>query len=178
MQAPAADISYQALQESDQPRLEQLMQRIYPPVYAHFWPDGGQWYLNSQYGWENFARELAQLEAIYRFVLNDGHVVGIVRTLPGLAPPGDKEIRATKLHRLYLDPVVHGCGIGQQVIEDVSKASRERGDELLWLEAMDSSTAALAFYERVGFERMVHFTLDMPRMYPARRGMWRLGKRW
>ncbi|NJB86075.1 GNAT superfamily N-acetyltransferase [Lewinella marina] len=178
MEISPPEISYAPLRESDQPQLAELMDRIYPPAYAHFWPDGGRWYLDSQYGPENFAREMADPAAVYQFVLYEGREVGIVRTLPGLSPPEQPGASATKLHRLYLDPRLHGRGLGRRVVEDVSRSSRQRGDELLWLEAMDTSSPALAFYDRLGFARLSHFTLDMPRMYPARRGMWRLAKSW
>lgn len=179
MSSPAQlNLTFTPVTATDQARLLSLMQRIYPPAYAHFWPDGGEWYVESQYGQKNFAREMEDSTAGYEFICQAGRPVGIVRTLPGLPPPEHPEMAATKLHRLYLDQAVQGRGVGRSVIDRVAAASRERGDVGLWLEAMDSSVPALAFYERLGFSRLTHFTLEMPRMYPARRGMWRLIRKW
>ena len=167
-------LRYARLTDADQPGLIALMRRIYPPVYAYLWPDGGEWYVNSQYGENNFRAELADPRADYRLVLADDQAVGIVRTVYGQANPDHPERSATKLHRLYLDPSFQGRGIGRRVIDDVENACRQRGIDHLWLEAMDSAEGSLAFYRRMGFQGGGHFTLDMPKMYPACRGMWRM----
>ena len=176
MESTAASLEYEAIGPADQPRLFALMQRIYPPSYAYLWPDDGAWYVESQYGEENFRRELAEPGAAYAFVRCADRDVGIVRTLAGRPLPDVPGRPATKLHRLYLDPAVHGRGIGRGVMGKVVADCRSRGDALVWLEAMDSSAAALAFYARLGFVRTAPFRLDMPLMYPARRGMWRMAK--
>ena len=176
MDVASQQLTFLPITADDQPRLLDLMQRIYPPVYAHFWPDGGHWYVQSQYNQENFQRELQEAGADYRFVTVGDTAVGIVRTIADRSPPELPGRRAGKLHRLYLDPAVHGQGIGGQVVQFALAQSRQRKEGLLWLEAMDSAPAALAFYERMAFEQLSHFTLDMPKMYPARRGMWRLAK--
>ena len=167
-------LQYAHLAESDQPRLLALMRQIYPPVYAYLWPDDGEWYLNSQYGVDNFRIELADPRADYRFVQIGDLPVGIVRTVTNMASPDHPDRSATKLHRLYLDPVYQGQGIGRRVIEDTVADCQAHGADYLWLEAMDSAEASLAFYHRLGFQRGGHFILDMPKMYPAYRGMWRM----
>ncbi|MGB3802200.1 MAG: GNAT family N-acetyltransferase [Lewinella sp.] len=149
------------------------MQRIYPPVYAYLWPDGGQWYLESQYGKENFAREIAQPAADYRFILYDEAPIGILRSIRNVPCPDRPDLRATKLHRLYLDPAVQGRGIGKAAVQQLVGECRERNDECIWLEAMDSAEGSQAFYERTSFTRGGHFILDMPKMLPKWRGMWR-----
>ena len=167
-------LRYAPLTDADQPQLISLMRRIYPPVYAYLWPDGGEWYVNSQYGEGNLRAELADPRADYRFVLVDDRAVGIVRTVADQSSPDDPDRKAMKLHRLYLDPAYQGRGIGRQVMDDVVAGCQTQGIGYLWLEAMDSAEGSLAFYRRMGFEGGGHFTLDMPKMYPSCRGMWRM----
>ncbi len=170
------ELRFHPITAADQPALLSLMKRIYPPVYAYLWPDGGDWYVESQYGSANVARELADPVADYRFMVWGGEPVGILRFVPGLPLADRPDSTATKLHRLYLDPAVQGRGIGRGAIAFVEEACRTRGEEWLWLEAMDSAPAAISFYERLGFRRVAPFTLEMPRMLPRYRGMWRMAK--
>ena len=170
----SANLRLRPLQPSDQPAVWSLMQRIYPPAYAHLWPDGGEWYLNSQYAPENFLQELAQPRAQYCSVDYRGQSVGILRLVDDLPLVDRPDVRASKLHRLYLDQAVQGRGIGKRVMRWAIDSRRAGGYELLWLEAMDSAPAALAFYARMGLTRTGAFTLDMPLMYPSLRGMYRL----
>ena len=162
------------LTPADHPVLQALMQRIYPPAYAHLWPDGGAWYLRRQYGRANYLRELAEPNAVYHFVLHYGEPTGIVRLVKGTSLVDQPTVRACKLHRIYLDQAIHGQGIGKQIIQWTIDTCRQQGFDLLWLEAMDTAPAALAFYERMGFTRSGAFRLDMPLMYPSLRGMYRL----
>ena len=166
--------TYKPLTEADQPTLYALMHRIYPPVYAPFWPDDGAWYLESQYGSTHFTHELQHSSADYRFVLLDGAPVGIVRLLYATPCPDRPGRPACKLHRLYLDPTIHGRGIGKAAMQWCIDRARRSGAELLWLEAMNTAEEALGFYRSMGFAITAPFVLDMPRMYPARRGMYRL----
>ncbi|WP_116106979.1 GNAT family N-acetyltransferase [Lewinella sp. IMCC34191] len=173
MHSPLTEPRFVPITAADQPALFDLMQRIYPPVYAYLWPDGGKWYLQRQYGKENFEQEMADDRADYRFIFDGSKAVGIVRSVQGVSCPDCPELSATKLHRLYLDPATHGRGIGKQAVRRLVNTCRRRDDQCLWLEAMDSAESSLAFYAGTGFRQGGHFTLDMPRMYPARRGMWR-----
>ena len=161
---------------ADQARLLALMQRIYPPVYAHFWPDDGAWYLESQYGPANLARELQDELADYRFVVLDDRPIGIVRLRLATTCPDRPGVAAAKLHRLYVDPTVHGHGVGRAAIVWCGEQAGRAGAELLWLEAMDSAATALGFYRHLGFAVTAPFLLDMPRMYPELRGMYRMAR--
>ncbi|MCP9236668.1 GNAT family N-acetyltransferase [Lewinella sp. JB7] len=167
-------IEFQPLRTGDQSRLMDLMRRIYPPAYAHFWPDGGEWYVEQQYGRQNFLRELREAHADYRFIQWNDQTVGILRLVHQRASPDHPGVAAAKLHRLYLAREVQGQGIGKRVIAWAIARTRESGERLLWLEAMTGAPAALGFYERVGFTRAATYTLDMPLMYAELRGMCRM----
>jgi GNAT superfamily N-acetyltransferase len=170
----SAELSLTPVQYHDQGELCELMQRIYPPVYAHMWPDGGQWYLESQYNERQLAGELGEEGAEYHFVRLHDRAVGILRLVDDRPLPDRPDRRGSKLHRLYLDPAIHGRGVGRAVMDWAIRTRAAAGLDLFWLEAMDSAAAALAFYERMGFRRTAPFELDMPLMYPGCRGMHRM----
>jgi ribosomal protein S18 acetylase RimI-like enzyme len=170
----SAELSLTPVQYHDQAELYTLMQRIYPPVYAHMWPDGGKWYLESQYNERQLARELGEEGAEYHFVCLHDRAVGMLRLIDDRPLSDRPGPRGSKLHRLYLDPAIHGRGVGRGVVEWAIRTRTATGFDLLWLEAMDTAAAALAFYRRMGFAITAPFVLDMPLMYPGCRGMYRM----
>jgi len=52
------EIILHPLNSSDQSTIFSFMKKIYPPPYAHLWPDGGIWYVNNIYGQKNFEKDI------------------------------------------------------------------------------------------------------------------------
>ncbi|MFF2632834.1 GNAT family N-acetyltransferase [Microbacterium sp. NPDC058021] len=70
---------------------------------------------------------------------------------PGVEPYGD-----THPAHLHIDllPELQGQGWGRRLIDTLSEALRARGVPGLHLVASSDNTGALAFYDRLGFERV------------------------
>ena len=169
-------LSLQSITLDDQPALATLMQRIYPPIYRHLWPDDGAWYLNHCFQRSNLQKELSDPEAFYGFVIFEERTIGILRTVENRLCPDAPHVPATKLHRIYLDPLVIGRGIGKQILQWTEERSKLRGQKIIWLEAMDTQEPAIRFYQHCGYELSGKFRLDFELMYPERRGMVRMMK--
>jgi ribosomal protein S18 acetylase RimI-like enzyme len=58
---------------------------------------------------------------------------------------------ALKLHKLYLQPQLHGQGIGKQMIDHVVAAATELGAGRVWLQVNKHNVRAIRAYERAGF---------------------------
>jgi GNAT superfamily N-acetyltransferase len=71
----------------------------------------------------------------------DGQPVGVIAVRP--------EVDAQWIEHFYLDPAVHGRGVGSQVLRHVMNAHRDARPYRL---AIDRGSAARGLYERVGFE--------------------------
>lgn len=170
------DLVLNSIQLADQQRLYQLMCKIYLPVYKHLWPDEGDWYLNTFYGKENLDKELADPDSRYYFVDYKNKTIGILRI--GLNAPFTKlkSRKPVKLHRIYLDPTVHGKGLGKKLMAWVEQEFCIPGPSLLWLEVMDSQHAAIRFYEKLGFNKVQAFRLPYKAMYEHMRGMYSMVK--
>jgi ribosomal protein S18 acetylase RimI-like enzyme len=63
----------------------------------------------------------------------------------------DPHANALKLHKLYLQPRLHGQGIGRQMIEHVVAAARDLGAGRVWLQVNKHNVRAIRAYERAGF---------------------------
>ena len=81
---------------------------------------------------------------------DDGDVVGHVALADGFAGPGVPE-GAFGISRLFVAPRANGRGVGAALL-DVARAAA--GGRPLGLEVTDTSTAARALYERLGWRRV------------------------
>lgn len=52
-----------------------------------------------------------------------------------------------------VDPRYRRTGIGRKLVESVIKKLGERGAKYMWLEVRASNSAAIKFYEKLGFEK-------------------------
>lgn len=172
------NISLQTIQLQDQQDLHTLMQRIYPPAYGHYWQDQGAWYVDTVYGFENLTNELAEDRSQYYFIIHhQGHtqienVVGIFKIIQEYAYPPKPTYKAFKVHRIYLDPVTQGKGIGKELMKYADHLAHKTQHELVWLDAMDTHTQAQSFYASLGFEKTGIQLLDFELLHPKHRPMW------
>lgn len=154
--------------------LNQLMKRIYPPIYQHLWPDQGRWYLDHAYGMAAIKQDLQEEDASYWFVKKESERIGILRLKTYATLPEEPFRAALQLHRIYLGPALIGQGFGQRLLAFTREKAQALGKELLWLEVMDSQQAAIRFYEKNGFRICGAFRLPYEQMYPQLRGMYRM----
>ena len=70
------------------------------------------------------------------WVYDDGAVKGFI------------QIKGQEVKKLFVEPVLHGCGIGAELLK---QAIAEKNVRFLW--ALEKNTRAIAFYERHGFHQ-------------------------
>lgn len=168
------DLSLQPVSVKEQEKLFHLMMKIYRPVYQHLWFDDGTSYVASQFNLEQLQRELSTPSVCYYFVHFKKEPIGILRFLKNSTTSAIKETNTTKLHRIYLDPSVHGQGLGKALMEWLIAFSITQDQQSIWLECMDTQMAAYHFYKQLGFKTVEAFTLDSPTMRSEMRGMLRM----
>lgn len=174
MIAVLPELSLQPVTLNEQEKLFDLMMKIYRPVYQHLWFDDGSSYVSSQFNRQNLKLELSDTNASYYFVYFKELPIGILRFLKDTTTSAIKETNTTKLHRIYLDPSVHGQGIGKAVMQWLIKFSSTQDQQSIWLECMDTQLAAYHFYKQLGFKTVEAFRLDSPTMRSEMRGMLRM----
>jgi len=167
----------------DQPALFEIMQRIYPPAYAHFWEDQGNWYLNEMYSLENLTKDLQEHGSYYYFVrfCENGNspeykTIGIFKVIENCTYPEQPDRLGFKIHRIYLDATVHGKGIGKQLMRYAEERAKETKHTLLWLDAMDQHPQAMSFYKSLGYSKGGVQHLDFALLHDLYRPMWYLYK--
>jgi diamine N-acetyltransferase len=170
------DLSLTPITLEDQKDLKELMSRIYPPVYDYLWTDNSEWYLNHYYNSQNLSKELAVENSLYCFVIYKNEPIGIIRVLDEEEFPDNPDSKASKLHRIYLDPRFQGTGIGSLLLNWIHLRAEDEGKEIIWLEAMDSQPKAIKFYEKAGYN--IGGTTNLPgnNPVPEFKGMIRMWK--
>ncbi len=164
-------ISLRVISFADASELKQLMHCIYPPAYKHLWEDDGHWYVEQTFSKENLEKELTDSKASYCFVAYRQETIGILRLIHDVDLADLPALKATKLHRIYLDPKTHGKAIGKFLMEWVTQQATDNGSKLLWLEAMDTQEQALQFYKKLGYTISSDFRLTFDLMHTHLRGM-------
>ncbi len=162
------------IKEEDQPKLLELMLRVYRPVYGHLWVDDGSSYVHSQFNLSQLKKELNERGSFFYFVKYQGIEQGIIRYIENCSTPGLPQEGSLKLHRLYLTTELHGKGYGKKLMSHVINHANLHGQHSIWLESMDTQQQALNFYTRMGYKPLEHFKLDSPNMRPEYRGMIRM----
>lgn len=160
----------------DQPLLFDLMKRIYPPAYKHFWNDDGSWYVNGLYNKENLEKELSEENTLYSLVFYRDQLIGIIRLVYDLDTGYKSNSNYIKLHRLYLDQSIQNKGIGYKIMTWLIEHSKNLGYQYLWLEVMEKKPQALHFYNKLGFEIIDKVFLDFPLLIDDYRGMFKMIK--
>ena len=164
-------LSLHPISPADEQRLYAFMQRIYPPVYQHFWQDQGQWYLNHIYGPEAFARDMAAENAYFDFVKWEDQLIGIFRWLEDEPLIDLPDRKATKLQRIYLAPEAQGKGVGKALLNWLIERQKRLGYQLLWLDVMEEQPPAKNFYAGLGFQETGHVFLNFELMHDNMRRM-------
>jgi GNAT superfamily N-acetyltransferase len=168
------EVALKHIQLEDQGILMEVIRSIYLPVYHHLWTDNGEFYFEKNYSVSNLTQELSETGSAYYFINYKTDIIGILRIQFGkecLDFPGQP---ATKLHRIYLDPLVHGLGIGQLLIDWTIERSKAHQSSLLWLEAMDTQIQSLKFYQKNHFQISGSFNLEVPNIIDTWKGMHRM----
>ena len=156
----------------DQSAIAQLMRRIYPPAYAHFWLDDGDWYLESCYGIAGFRSDLEGEDSAYYRIDYQGQACGILllREHTNLLEFSGQS--ALKLQKLYLGSEVHGLGLATQLMTFVENRARHLRKDLVWLEVMDEQPQAMRFYAKLDYQLLDTVQLDFTRLLLEMRTMW------
>lgn len=160
----------------DHKRMFDLMKRIYPPAYEHFWNDDGSWYVNGLYNIDNISKELSEENTLYALVYYQDKIIGVFRLVYQLDTNYNTNKDYIKLHRLYLDQSIQNKGIGSKIMHWLINHSKEEGFNYLWLEAMEKKPQALHFYEKLGFGIVDKVYLDFPLLIDEYRGMFKMIK--
>ncbi len=111
-------------------------------------------YLDKHYTVERQATEIARPGSKIWIAEVDGKLVGYAQLLLDAPRPELDGLAATEVNRFYVDPALHGRGIAAAMMSRLMDESRAIGARWIWLAVWSENPRAIAFYRKVGFEKI------------------------
>ena len=170
------NISLKRITATDASLLSEIATKAYCDHYLHLWNDGGAWYIEKSFAVSNLEKELNDTNAWFFLVYYLNEAVGFLKLNIDAPLAGEEDKDALELERIYLTKAASGKGIGAFLLNYTFEVAAEKNKEPIWLKVMDSSTEAIRFYRKMGFEICGTAHLDFPEMKEEFRGMFVMKK--
>ena len=114
-------------------------------------PDDLQTHLNTNYGPEQQAAELADPNVVTILVRVNGVLTAYAQVRRSPRPPCITQASAIELHRFYVDSKAHGTGLASSLMQEVHNATHEFGGSHIRLGVWERNPRAIAFYRKMKF---------------------------
>lgn len=169
-------VNFRSALPGDAQLLTTLAREIYKEHYLHLWhPGGADWYMNEYaYALEKIQHELLDNNVEYYLAFENNIPAGYLKLLLNSALPGYEANEALEVERIYLLKSMTGKGTGRQLMQMAMKKASALKKHIVFVKAMDSSTDAIEFYQKLGCSICGTMQLPMPvfsLMKEAYRGM-------
>lgn len=141
---------------ADARRLSEFAERVFDEVFGPQNDPGDMAsYLNEAFSPEIQRDEIAAPGAIVLIAEDPDtkRITGYLHIAPADTPGSVRGDAPAELKRLYVDPPLHGRGIGKQLLDEGIARAKSAGTKTLWLGVWEHNTKAQAFYTREGFTR-------------------------
>jgi len=150
-----------------------LAKNIYKEYYLHLWyPGGANWYMDEYaYDPAKLRSELADTHNLHFMVYDNAQPVGYLKIRLHETLEGSEQVNSLEIERIYLHKKAAGKGIGKQLMFLAEEIAVQHSKQMIFLKAMDSSTDAVSFYQKIGYVICGSLILPFPQMKEIYRGM-------
>lgn len=171
-------IKIEPVSASQADELALLSKAIYKEHYLHLWhPGGADWYQNEYaYHPDKLRTELEDTNNRHFMVYEEGIPIGYLKIRINATLQDYEAINSLEVERIYLHKKAAGKGIGKRLMLLSESIAKENGKQMIFLKAMDSSTDAIAFYQKMGYTPCGTLILPFEVMKEEYRGMVILSK--
>jgi ribosomal protein S18 acetylase RimI-like enzyme len=140
-----ANIAIRLADSTDFSTIEAIARQTWPAAYsAILTTEQLAYMLDLFYCHEALSQDVSQKNHLYFLVFLEGKAVGFAGIQHHYLP------NTTKIHKLYILPQYQRLNIGKQLLDFVSKRTKEAGGNSLTLNVNRYNSAKL-FYEKQGF---------------------------
>lgn len=165
------DIQIRSISESEVNLLHKVALQTYEDHFTHIWEDAGIQYMRESFDLDILKKDLQDINHRYFLAIHDGEVLGYMKLKMNRAIANFSVREAMELERIYIRKKATGQGIGKKFMVVALEQAQKNEKSCLWLKAMDSSSASIAFYEAQGFKLIDKDVLDWPLIRPEYKGM-------
>ncbi|RED96671.1 GNAT family N-acetyltransferase [Marinoscillum furvescens] len=151
----ADELVIRAAQPEEAEQLRQFAREHFIATYAaQNTPENLAIYLEQAFGPQNFQKEFDHPESIFYLVLQNEKIIGYYKTNTGTAQTESDQPNSLEIERIYVTGTLKGRGIGRQMINHAITICRQQHLRYIWLGVWEHNPKAIAFYEKLGFERI------------------------
>ncbi|NGZ76437.1 GNAT family N-acetyltransferase [Saccharibacillus alkalitolerans] len=140
---------------SDLPALRQIGIETFSETFgAQNKPENMRAYLEKAFHEQQLEKELSTEGSAFFFLSVEGELAGFLKVNVGVAqsePMGDD---ALEVERIYVRSAFQKKGLGKALIDQAFRLAEEQGKTKVWLGVWEKNGGAVAFYEKMGFERI------------------------
>lgn len=140
---------------ADAATLAEFAERVFDEVFGPPNDPGDMAsYLNGAFSPDIQRAEITARDSVVLLAERGDTLVGYLHIAPSSTPACVTGTPALELKRLYVEPALHGRGIGKKLFDAGLERARHAGARTLWLGVWENNTKAQAFYAREGFSRV------------------------
>ncbi len=108
-------------------------------------------YLEAAFNHERIEAELLNPDSLFLFIFLGEQLAGYLKTNTGLAQTDLREPFGLEIERIYVRQQFQHQGLGKAMIAKGIEIARRQGKTYVWLGVWEHNSAAIAFYQRMGF---------------------------
>jgi diamine N-acetyltransferase len=110
-------------------------------------------FMNEQFTRERLMNEVDAPGNIFLLAYDGNEPVGYVRMRENNNPPELEGKESIEIARIYAVTSSIGKGVGKKLMDQCMDIARQKNKELIWLGVWEHNKRAIAFYEKMGFEK-------------------------
>jgi ribosomal protein S18 acetylase RimI-like enzyme len=148
LQIITADLSHAAM-------ISSIGKKAFREAFGHLFNNKTELteYLEYTYDPVKLNRSLRKDGNIYLLAFWNDTAVGFTKVKTFSLNSQIESVSQMELQKIYVLPEYHGLGIGQALMNEILKLSKEINPDYIWLDTPISNAKAICFYEKNGFTK-------------------------
>ncbi len=147
-------ISIVSAEAKDCELIRNLASTTFHDTYAAYnTPEDMALHIQQYFNLKSIKAELSDVNTLYFIAYINMSPAGFVKMRKSKNPRGLQSSRTIEIERIYVLKAFQKQKIGAALVKHCIDSARQLSCETIWLGVWQQNTAAIGFYERMGFER-------------------------
>lgn len=168
------EITFTVCTAADIDVLADVGKRSYLKSYPYIWKnEDTSFYIKRSFSETAFKKDFQDKELQYFLIHADKIPCGLFKIRKNSSVDVFTPGEGMELEKIYLLREYSDKGIGKKALQFILEHAKSNNKKALWLDVMDTS-AALFFYQKIGFKTVSKYQLPYPGLLDNHRGMQRM----
>ncbi len=110
-------------------------------------------YLKDNFSYNQLELEMKNKNSRFYKVENDEKIIAYLKLNYSVVHENNEFEEALEIQRIYIDKDYKGMHIGKKLIEKAVEVAKCKNLEYIWLGVWEKNSAAIKFYEKLGFSK-------------------------